>query len=141
MLRFAPGWGDGSSEEFWSYCFLWMINGDAKVDETTLNTDLKEYYSGLVGRNIIKRKIDSLKIIPTTVLIKRDLKNKYAYAGTVSMLDYMNQKPILLNVMVQIKECTDEKKKAVFISVSPQPNTHSIWKKFTDIWQGFKCKS
>ena len=34
-IRFAPGWGDKKSEEYWSYCFLWWLNPDAKIDATS----------------------------------------------------------------------------------------------------------
>ena len=95
-LRFTPGWGNAKTEEYWSYCFLWMINDDAQVDGATLGKHLKSYYDGLVGRNIVSRKIEQSKVVPiiSNVEATSGRNANYTYEGTVSMLDYMEQKPI-----------------------------------------------
>jgi hypothetical protein len=135
-LRFTPGWGKPETEEFWSYCFLWWVDDKAVITKESLERDLKEYYSGLVGRNIESRKIDAKKIVPTTTSFKA---TKTGFEGAVNMLDYMEQKPIVLNVRIDLQDCSSEKKKAVFISVSPQSAAHAVWKQFGEIWRGFSC--
>jgi hypothetical protein len=140
-VRFSPGWGNIESEEHWSYCFLWWIEPDSKINAPLLKKYLEEYYGGLVKRNVISRKIESAKIVPTNASIHEGEPGKsVAYAGTVNMLDYMSQRPLKLNVTVQIKDCTAEGKKAVFFSISPQPATHPVWKQFVNVWDGFRCK-
>ncbi len=138
-LRFTPGWGNTLSDEHWSYCFLWWIKADSKIDAVNLKAYLEQYYSGLVNRNIIKRNIDSSKVVPTVAQVKVSNDNK-SYTATVSMLNYMNQQPVTLNITIQIKDCADAGMKAIFISVSPQSGTHFVWKKFNEIWKGFTCK-
>lgn len=140
-LRFSPGWGDTKSEELWSYCFLWWIQPDSKVSNASLERDLKAYYSGLVGRNIISRKIDSALVVPTITEFNEveNTKDKKAYAGTVKMLDYMSLRPVTLQVEVQLIPCLKEGKLAVFLAVSPQPKTHAIWQKFRVVQEGFRC--
>lgn len=135
-LRFSPGWGDPGSEEFWSYAFLWWVNPDAPVTQQSLEQHLKEYYSGLVGRNITSRSIDRKKVVPVVATFKE--MSGY-WEGTVSMLDYMDEKPIVLNVKVQQQLCDKAKHKAIFISVSPQPRAHAIWTKMNSLWTGFRC--
>ncbi|MGH2566055.1 MAG: hypothetical protein ACRDE5_16170, partial [Ginsengibacter sp.] len=44
-LRFTPGWGDTTSAEHWTYAFLWWLDGIAKIDESILEQNLKQYYS------------------------------------------------------------------------------------------------
>lgn len=136
-LRFTPGWGEIKSEQFWSYCYLWWIGEKSDVNTIALTQHLTNYYNGLVGRNIISRKIDSTKVVKTVVNIKANGKGKYT--GTIRMLDYMGQKPITLNLTINEMMCPQQKKKAVFIAVSPQPPSHQVWKDFTGIWEGFKC--
>src|SRR6185436_7797954 len=93
-LRFPPGWGEIKSEEFWSYCYLWWIGEDAIISKQSLERDLKLYYDGLVGRNIINRKIDSTLVVPTVVEFQPVEKGRNtAFQGTVRMLDYMGRQP------------------------------------------------
>ncbi len=141
-VRFTPGWGDSKSEEYWSYSFLWWINEDAATDAVSLSNHLKSYYSGLVGRNIIRRKIEQSKIVPTLSHLESTSRGNanYTYEGTVTMLDYMEQKPITLFIKIHQSRCEDAKKKILFIEVSPQGASHHIWEKFESIWKGFQCK-
>jgi hypothetical protein len=140
IIRFTPGWGDVKSEQLWSYCFVWWIKEDSKLDAASLTRDLQLYYQGLVGRNIISRKIDSTKVVPVVAAFHHaGPKQSADFVGTVSMLDYLSQRPITLNVTVQTRTCADQKKKAVFFSISPQPFNHQLWKDFEGIWKGFQC--
>ena len=141
-LRFAPGWGEPTSEELWTYCFLWWIKGDSKVSKQSLEKDIKAYYSGLVGRNIISRKIDSALVVPTVASFNKSKAEKgdsETYAGTVKMLDYLSLKPITLNIIVHVMPCTKAGKLGVFFTISPQPKTHALWQKFNAVHEGFRC--
>jgi hypothetical protein len=136
-LRFTPGWGEIKSKQFWSYCYLWWIEEKSEVSAVVLKQHLTDYYNGLVGRNIISRKIDSVKLVKTVVTIQTLKKGKYR--GTIRMLDYMGQQPIILNITIEEILCPEQKKKAVFIAVSPQPASHTVWKDFKGIREGFRC--
>lgn len=141
-LRFAPGWGNNNSEEYWSYCYLWWLEQRpiTSVENVTLN--LKKYYEGLVGRNIISRKIPAAKVIPVDVAVKKikphtgDLET---YSGTVSMLDYMTEQPIVLNITVHVSACTEEKRTAIFVMVSPKKSGTGAWIEFDKTWNSFQC--
>lgn len=137
-LRFTPGWGKPESGEFWSYCFVWWIEGDSKITSESLEKDLQAYYAGLVGRNITSRNIDAKKVIPTEAAFKKE---SSWFEGTIKMLDYMGQEPIVLNVKVEEKFCAQAKRKAIFISVSPQAPGHGVWQSFEGIWKGFRCEN
>jgi hypothetical protein len=140
-LRFAPGWGDSTSNGYWSYTYLWWLDGKPKIDANSLQTNLKEYYSGLVGRNITSRKIPSGKVVPTEVMIKKiktatgDIET---YSGNIQMLDYMTQHRIVLNTFIHVKDC-GQKHTAVFVEISPKPFSHAIWQQFYKIAEGFQC--
>ncbi len=143
-LRFAPGWGDSTSEEYWSYAYLWWLDGDPRIDANSLHENLKAYYTGLVGRNITRRKIPANKVVPTHVTVKKiktvasDIET---YSGDIHMLDYMTQQPIILNTLIHIKSCGLQKHTVVFVEISPKPFIHSIWQQFNNIEKGFQCNN
>ena len=62
------------------------------------------------------------------------------FTGTVSMLDYMQQKPIVLNCKMHLASCPGENKTFVFYELSPQPFSHTVWLGFGTLWSDFKCK-
>ncbi|SHM98249.1 hypothetical protein SAMN05444266_11655 [Chitinophaga jiangningensis] len=141
-IRFAPGWGDKDSEEYWSYVILWWLEAGAATGLNDIKTALESYYKGLVGRNIGPRNIPSDKLIPVTVSLKpvsaagsKDL----VYEGTVKMLDYMTQLPMALHTRVIVGDCEQEKHKRVFIELSPRPFGHKVWSGLEAVRKGFKC--
>jgi hypothetical protein len=141
-LRFPPGWGDHTSTEYWSYAYLWWLKGTSSVDEVSLQENLQALYTGLVGRNIISRQIPLSKQVPTNVKVKAiktasgDLQT---FRGEAQMLDYMTQTPIVLNLLIHVKDCSKENHLVVFVEVSPKPLTHSIWNDLNQISQTFRC--
>ncbi len=142
-VRFTPGWGDEKSEQYWSYAYLWWLEGEQKIDAATLEKYLTYYYEGLVGRNITGRKIPAAKVVPTAVKLK-SMKavpgDRGSYTGTITMLDYMAQKPITLNCRVGVSSCKDQNHTAVFIELSPQPYAHPVWQDMGKIKKGFTCE-
>jgi hypothetical protein len=114
------------------------------TNETVIQTNLNAYYTGLIGRNIERRKIPSEKLFPVKTSIREikaesgDLKT---FNGTIHMLDYMEQKPITLNCVVHIKSCTDQMKGFIFYEISPRPSTDKIWISLDSLWKSFDCKA
>ena len=47
-IRFTPGWGKAESADYWSYVFLWYLDGQQKITAKIVENNLKKYYSGLV---------------------------------------------------------------------------------------------
>ncbi len=143
-VRFAPGWGEIKSEEHWSYSFLWWLDGTPKIDAVILQSSLKAYYSGLVERNITRRNIPANKIVPTIATMKKiktasdDLET---YNGTISMLDYHAQEPIILNCMIHVKDIKASNHKAIYFEISPKPFSHTVWKKMNEIGDSFNVKN
>jgi hypothetical protein len=143
-LRFTPGWADPKSEQYWTYSFLWFLEGSQNINEHILEQSLFSYYTGLVGRNIESRKIPKEKLF--TVAVRVDKIKAYSgdsgtYSGTLNMLDYMAQKPIALNFLIHVRTCTGKKNTFVFFEISPKPSSHPIWSDLNQIWKGFDCSS
>ena len=142
-IRFAPGWGDSTKEDYWSYAFLWWLEANPAIDAASLQKNLQVYYSGLVNRNITGRKIPANKVVPTVAMIKKiktvagDLQT---FSGSIRMLDYMTQRPITLNTMIHLKDCKDDKHAAVFVEISPKPYKNIIWQQLERLQTNFSCE-
>jgi len=140
-IRFTPGWAKKTTNEYWSYAFLWYLDGSPSFDTKIIETNLKAYYTGLIKVNSDSSKIAD-KLFPVTSSIslrsteKGDLKT---FEGSVTMLDYMSQKPISLNFIIHIKTCEEKEKTFVFHEVSPMPYADDVWKSLHQLWANFKC--
>jgi hypothetical protein len=140
-IRFTPGWAKKTTNEYWSYAFLWYLNGSPTFDAKTIENNLKAYYTGLLKVNSDSSKIAD-KLFPVTSSIRSrstengDLKT---FEGSVYMLDYMSQKPITLNFVIHIRSCEGKDKTFVFHEISPMPYSDDVWKRLHQLWVNFKC--
>lgn len=142
-LRFTKGWEDISSEEHWSYAFLWWLDGKPVITDTSLKKNLTDYYTGLVKRNITARSIPAFKVVPTVAKINTATTESgdiATFTGTVNMLDYIAQTPIKLNCIIHMKDCGREDNTALFFEVSPQQSTHAIWQTLNELNKNIVCK-
>jgi hypothetical protein len=140
-IRFSPGWAKKNSDEYWSYAFLWYLEGSIKLDCEILERNLKAYYTGLITVN--GSKIPAGKVIPVEASFKEIQKEAgdiKTFAGTIRMLDYMKQEPIVLQCKTHLKSCPGGDKTMVFYELSPMSFTHSIWQSLDKLWQDFTCK-
>jgi len=141
-LRFFPSWGDPKNEEHWSYAYLWWLDGKRDIDVSFLQKNLTILYTGLLSRNIKPRNIPKEKIHPVVVNMKSintasgDTKT---FEGTVSMLNYINQEPMILNIVVHEKNCADKNHQFIFFEVSPKPFNHPNWEKLNKLNADFSC--
>ena len=139
-IRFAPGWSKVQSDEYWSYAFLWYLEGTPKITAKTVKNNLKAYYSGLVG--VMQGEISADQLVPVKTKFKKvktekgDLKT---FRGTINMLDYMAKKPIVLNCIVHLKSCSGQNSTFVFYAISPKPYTDKIWQSLHQLWIEFNC--
>ncbi|HTL08822.1 MAG TPA: hypothetical protein VL307_11210 [Chitinophagaceae bacterium] len=143
-IRFTPGWGNVKSNEYWTYGFLWYLDNKPQMTATIVASNLRAYYSGLVGRNISSRKIPSDKLFPVQSQMKAIITapgDAKTFRGTIHMLDYMEQKPITLNCIVHVRLCPGQDKTFVFNEISPKPFTDSVWIGLNQLWTNFKCDS
>jgi len=135
-LRFAPGFESTSSNEHWSYAFLWWLNGDQSVNADTLSVHLTAYYRGLVSENIKNLTAEQKNAI--VVVIKPDTAAD-KFIGLVKMIDYTDvmKANITLNVKAVIRKCNDHT--AVLVRLSPQDYDHPVWKQLDAIDNSFTC--
>lgn len=136
-IRFTPGWAKATGEEYWSYAFLWYLDGEIKLTPEIIAAHLKAYYTGLV--NVNGGGIPKEKIIPVETAFTEIRGTGGSGTGTVRMTDYMSHNPITLNFKLYVHRCPRQDKTYVFFELSPQPFTHNVWQGLDKLWSGFRC--
>jgi hypothetical protein len=141
-IRFTPGWAKKTTNEYWSYAFLWYLDGTVTLDARTIENNLKAYYTGLIKVNSDSSKIAD-KLFPVTSSIKSrtaEKKDLKTFEGSVTMLDYMSKQPVTLNVVIHVRSCAGKDKTFVFHEISPMPYSDDVWKRLHQLWVNFKCE-
>lgn len=142
-IRFTPGWAKTKSDEYWTYAFLWYLDGSVKTNKKIIERNLKAYYTGLFTVNSDSAKVAAWKLKPVITAFKKvpaDKGDVTTFTGTIEMIDYMQQKSITLNCKAHLKYCKDEDKTILFYELSPQPFTHTVWSGLGKLWSDFRCK-
>jgi hypothetical protein len=142
-IRFSPGWAKVTSDEYWTYAFLWYLDQLPKINAGTLAKNLKAYYTGLIKTNTNNSKASPGKSIPVTTAfykVTTDKGDMETYNGTIEMLDYMQRKPINLNCIVHLKFYKEMNRAILFYELSPKPFIHNNWAKLNHLWLDFAYK-
>lgn len=142
-IRFSPGWGNAASEEYWTYAFLWYLDGSPETNAEIIAGNLKAYYTGLIQVNTDTTKISTGIFQPVTTSFTKILTDKddsETFTGTIGMVDYMQQKPITLNCRVHLKYWPEAGKTIIFYEISPQMFTHKNWKMLDQLWTDFRLE-
>ncbi len=141
-IRFAPGWGDSTKANYWTYAFLWCLDDNPNINDTIVESNLRHYYDGLIRSNSQQFHSTNAMLFPTeTSFEKTEAVNgdQQTFTGTIKMLDYMRQQPQVLNSIVHLKFCSAVNKYMVFHEISPRPLTDTVWTNLNRLWAGFEC--
>lgn len=139
-IRFTPGWGNEASEEYWSYTFLWFINGTPKIDQIILQDNFSKYFSGLYRLNNKKQPVASdLNFTkPKIEKVETVSGDTDTYRGKISTLNFLNGKDLELFAIMHIRAYADSQHTAVLVEFSPKPYEHSVWQKLNAVVDGFR---
>jgi hypothetical protein len=137
-IRFSPGWAKASSDDYWTYAFLWYLDGDVKMDTKIIESNLQQYYRGLITAN---GSDNSSSVVTAFKEVAKDSNDLKTYLGTIDMLDYMAKKPIKLYCKVHVTTCTDKTKTYIFYELSPKPLSHTVWQSLDILWKNFRCNN
>lgn len=142
-VRFAPGWADSSSTQFWTYSFAWYIEGKQALTEKHLRQVTEDYFSGLtesVGKSngLAAETISKAKASFTAT---KKVAGWQWYEGKIKFLDvFFSKKPIDLQVKVKESYCPQVNKHLIVFSFSPQAFDHQVWKLFDAVRSVQDCK-
>ena len=139
-IRFMPGWARKDSADYWSYVFVWYLDGILVFEPSVLEEKMKIYYEGLAA---IVKSVPREKLIPVVAKLKYDPIPKGQnrdFSGTIEMLDYMTKEKQVLNAKIHTRVVPTENRSLVWFELSPQPFTHPLWKDLEKIRKEAKCK-
>ncbi|MBK7174974.1 MAG: hypothetical protein IPH84_17505 [Bacteroidales bacterium] len=142
-IRFSPGWGKVSSEEYWTYAFLWYVEGSPLFNAEILAENLKAYYTGLLSANsssAVNMEDKSQQVFTSFKKVSAENEDSETFSGTIEMLDYMNQGTIILHCKVHLRSCSETNKTILFFQLSPKSFPHLNWQNLDQLWKGFQCK-
>lgn len=139
-LRFSGGMFTAGAPDYWSYSFLWWLDGDQPLSPETLASDFEAYLTGLAG--IVDRGGDKAahktKMTFSQSLDEVDLIGGFT-AQAVVFDGFVAKDQITLNMKGAIKPCKSLGKKAVIFTASPQDMNAPVWQELERIRAAFKC--
>jgi hypothetical protein len=142
-LRFSPGMFKPGSEDFWTYAFVFWLEGEVPLTAARLDSDLKTYLEGLSRAVEEKNAKFDPKAADVTARIeelKASPEGQQHFAGKVEAYDpFKTHQRQTLNVRVNVFQCKAQGRTVAFFQVSPQPTTHKVWKTLQQIRDGFRC--
>jgi len=116
--QFPKGWSKKESPNFWSYVFVWDIEGNKVNSKKELEADLKTYFDGLMNSQNTMAQFSRIE----------NSNSKTSYVGKVSFFDNLKTKEdIILNVRVEKKYCKKTNKSMVVFRFSPKEFNHKVW--------------
>ena len=139
-IRFMPNWANKDSANYWSYVFVWYLDGITVFEPSVLEEKMKIYYEGLAA---IVKSVPREKLIPVIAKFKYDPMPKGQnrdFTGTIEMLDYMTATKQVLYAKIHSAVVPTENRSLVWFELSPQSFTHPLWKDLEKIRKEAKCK-
>ena len=74
-IRFAPGMFKPDSDSFFSYAVLFWLDKDVKIDDATIEREVKTYYAGLSAA-VLKGKNSDKKPLPVELSLRPPVKDE-----------------------------------------------------------------
>jgi polyisoprenoid-binding protein YceI len=141
-LRFAPGMFKQGAEDFWTYSFVWWLEGEQHFDAATLNADLKRYFEGL-SRAVEKREdFDAAQAVAAVQLapVREAGAAQERFQGSVDAYEpFTTHQRIALQVDAQVLRCKEAGRTVALFQLSPQPRGHAVWGQLERLREEFRC--
>lgn len=140
-LRFSPGMFEPESEDFWTYAFVWWVPLATTLDAATLGSDLETYFRGLSKAVSGSQGFDPGEMdIRATLAAEKTQGDGHRFSGKVVTFDaFATREPVTLNVRIATRRCEAAERLVVFFELSPQPESHAVWRTLEGIAEGFRC--
>lgn len=128
-LRFAPGMFKVEAEDYFTYSFLWWLDGKTSLTAEQIQAYLLDYFAGLYKAVSKTESKDTSAFSVTVRTSKADAWIADAsqfFQGTASWVDpFVTEKPLKLTIHIAQWYCQDHT--AYFFLLSPQTEDHAIW--------------
>ena len=142
--RFAPGWSDKTSDEFWTYSFAWYVDSNIDLTEQKLQELTAIYFNGLtqvVGKSN-GMKLEQITNAVAIFMAKSPRENWQYFEGKVQLFDaFFSKKEVRLNVKVKALHCEQLEKQLIVFSFAPKAYDDKIWQVFDGLKTVADCTS
>ena len=139
-LRFAPGFFDAAAPGFWSYAFVWSLEGDPPLTLPQLQADLRVYFVGL-ARAVAEGKFETHPEGVTVELseVPGAEPGLTTFAGTLRVFDaFTTRRELGLAVEGRVFACGD--RRVLLLAASPQPADDALWLDLRACMATFRCE-
>ena len=140
-VRLSNGMFDRDHPNFWTYAFVWWLEGDVDPDAARLTEDLDRYYRGLAKAVSAGQDVDP-EAIQTDVQIDPlpAAGGRKAFRGRLTVFDaFATRAALQLNARITSWRCEAEGRRVVMFELSPQPPDGPGWDVLDNVRQGFRC--
>ena len=140
--RFAPGWSDKTSPEFWTYTFAWYVDGNINLTEERLQTFTADYFNGLTQAVGKSKGLEAGTVSEAYAIFieKKSKDNWQFFEGKVQLFDvFFSEQAVRLNVKVKALYCKILDKHLVVFSFAPKAFDHEIWQVFKKVKTVANC--
>lgn len=132
-LRFAPSWSDSTSQNFWTYMFVWYVDPGPSITTTKLSKELEIYYDGLMGMNA------NDSIGPPSTKCKLVSTNE-GFEGSIQVYDaFFTKKEMTLFVKVREVFCNIKNKQIIIFELSRSNFEKEILELFKEVKLKVDC--
>lgn len=130
---FPRGWIKPDSSDFWSYVFVWALDGKQEITAQELEKNLKLYFDGLIGGS---SRTDKTKLTEATTQfqLNEDPTDSVTFTGRLNIFDgFATQKPLDLNARIYSSYCEAKDQLILLFRFSPQAFDHPVWDKLRTV--------
>lgn len=145
-LRFAPGMFKPDADDYFSYVFLFWLEGSRTVDAKSLESDLRRYCRGLCATVAKGRKLEFDLSTISVKATKRDGKAKLAgedadsFHAKIDWFDpFTTGKPLTRHLEVWSRSADAGKRTCLFSLASPKEKSAPVWEALRKIKADFTC--
>lgn len=126
---FPKDWSNQNSPDYWSYVFVWNIEGNVTINEAVLEHDLQFYFDGLMT---VVNKDKDFEVPKSTIVFLKNLDT--SYRGKLRLYNAFHTKRMMtLNALVSVSYCEGQDKTLVLFRFSPSDFDAEIWKTLLNI--------
>ncbi len=132
-IRFAPGWADKNSEQFWTYHFTWVLEKPVELYEAYLESTLTLYFDSLAKTVAAKMSDTSVAEKPAKPICQFQ-ETTIGFTGAAKIFDaFHTMNMVTLNIKVRERNCTASGKQLISFELSPKPFDHQVWNIFKNV--------
>jgi hypothetical protein len=142
-IRFAPAFFNPEAPGYFSYAFVWWLEGNPTLDNTTLERDLARYFAGLCGAVGGKKFSFDPSRFKATLAPGAPRAGAQTFEGTIDAYDPFEKgggRELTLNVELSTRDCAAASRRVLMVVASPKPRSDAIWKELEAREAAFHCQ-